>query len=140
MAGATILALTASVGPAQAANIIKNTPTPGTWIPDNVPKTPSVKGTKAPKPSVRPLTGDGHPTWNPTKPEWPKAAEAETTPAPASGFVARGGSSLLAAPPAATPPAPRSGSPPPTPPPAPSAPAPSPQAPPRPRPTPPPHA
>ncbi|MFE5334029.1 RHS repeat domain-containing protein [Embleya sp. NPDC056575] len=98
MAGATILALTASVGPAQAANIIKNTPTPGTWIPDNVPKTPSVKGTKAPKPSVRPLTGDGHPTWNPAKPEWPKAAEAETTSAPASGFVARGGSSLLAAP------------------------------------------
>ncbi|MFI1585293.1 RHS repeat domain-containing protein [Embleya sp. NPDC020630] len=98
MTGATVLALTASVGPAQAVDWIKTTPDANTWSPGKLPKTPSVHGSKAPKPNTRPLTGDGHRSWKPTATTWPKPTEAETAPAPASSFVARGGSFLLAAP------------------------------------------
>ncbi|MEU0939830.1 RHS repeat-associated core domain-containing protein [Embleya sp. NPDC005971] len=98
MTGTTVLALTASVGPAQAVDWIKTSPDADMWSPGKLPKTPSVHGTKAPKPDTRPLTGDGRPTWNPARATWPKATETETTPAPASAFVARGGSALLAAP------------------------------------------
>ncbi|WP_406293562.1 hypothetical protein OG948_02905 [Embleya sp. NBC_00888] len=94
----TVLALTASVGPAQAASWIKNGPDPGAWSPRDLPKTPSVNGKKADVAKSSPLKGDGRGSWKPTATTWPKAAEAETAPAPASGFVARGGSSLLAAP------------------------------------------
>ncbi|MFJ8744141.1 RHS repeat-associated core domain-containing protein [Embleya sp. NPDC127516] len=94
----TVLALTASVGPAQAASWIKNEPDPGAWSPRDLPKTPSVNGKKADVAKPTTLNGDGRGSWKPTATTWPKAAEAETAPAPASDFVARGGSSLLAAP------------------------------------------
>ncbi|MGW9210957.1 RHS repeat-associated core domain-containing protein [Embleya sp. NPDC055664] len=96
--GTLLLALTANVAPAQALDWLADPPDPNAWSPSPLPKTPSVPGHKATTPKATPLTGDGHPTWNPAKTEWPKAAETETTPALASGFVARGGSSLLAAP------------------------------------------
>ncbi|MFI1583965.1 RHS repeat-associated core domain-containing protein [Embleya sp. NPDC020630] len=98
VAGVTVLALTASVGPAQAASWIKNEPDPGAWSPRELPKTPSVNGRKAELPKPVPPAGDGHRSWKPTATAWPKAVEAEAVPAPASSFVARGGSSLLAAP------------------------------------------
>ncbi|WP_424643041.1 RHS repeat domain-containing protein [Embleya sp. AB8] len=98
MTGATVLALTASVGPAQAVDWIESRPADEGWSPRDLPKTPSVHGKKAPKPDARPLAGDGHRSWKPTATTWPRQAEAETAPAPASSFVARGGSSLLAAP------------------------------------------
>ncbi|WP_331773367.1 polymorphic toxin-type HINT domain-containing protein (plasmid) [Embleya sp. NBC_00888] len=98
MTGATVLALTASVGPAQAVDWIESRPDNEGWSPRDLPKTPSVGGKKAPKPDARPIPGDGHRSWKPTATTWPKPAESETTPAPASNFVARGGSSLLAAP------------------------------------------
>ncbi|MFI1578649.1 RHS repeat-associated core domain-containing protein [Embleya sp. NPDC020630] len=94
----TVLALTASVGPAQAASWIKNEPDPGAWSPRELPKTPSVNGRKAELPKPVPVAGDGHRSWKPTATAWPKAVEAEAVPAPSSSFVARGGSSLLAAP------------------------------------------
>ncbi|WP_406293478.1 polymorphic toxin-type HINT domain-containing protein [Embleya sp. NBC_00888] len=90
--------MTASVGPAQAASWIKNEPDPGAWSPRDLPKTPSVNGKKEGVAKSTPLKGDGRPTWKPTATVWPKQAESETVPAPASSFVARGGSSLLAAP------------------------------------------
>ncbi|WP_126643419.1 polymorphic toxin-type HINT domain-containing protein [Embleya hyalina] len=90
--------MTASVAPAQAVDWIETRPDTEGWSPRDLPKTPSVGGHDAPKPDARPLTGDGHRSWKPTATAWPKAAEAETAPAPASSFVARGGSSLLAAP------------------------------------------
>ncbi|MFI1583968.1 hypothetical protein [Embleya sp. NPDC020630] len=90
--------MTASVGPAQAASWIKNAPDPGAWSPGNLPKTPSVGGKKESVAKSTPLKGDGRATWKPTATTWPKQAESETVAVPTSSFVARGGSSLLAAP------------------------------------------
>ncbi|MFI6986570.1 RHS repeat-associated core domain-containing protein [Embleya sp. NPDC050154] len=86
------------MGPAQAVDWIESRPDTEGWSPRDLPKTPSVGGKEASKPDARPLTGDGHRSWKPTATTWPKPAETETIPAPASNFVARGGSSLLAAP------------------------------------------
>ncbi|WP_439673372.1 DddA-like double-stranded DNA deaminase toxin [Embleya sp. MST-111070] len=96
--GLMVLALTASVGPAQAVDWLKNAPDADTWSPGPLPETLSVPGSKAAMPKPRPLTGDGRPTWKPAGTQWPKATATDTTPAPASAFVTHGGSSLLAVP------------------------------------------
>ncbi|WP_331768122.1 polymorphic toxin-type HINT domain-containing protein [Embleya sp. NBC_00896] len=90
--------MTATVAPAQAVPWIRNTPDANRFAPSKPATTPSIHGKKATQPKTAPLTGDGHPTWKPAKTTWPKVAETETLAAPASPFVARGGSALLAAP------------------------------------------
>ncbi|MFI6587166.1 hypothetical protein, partial [Embleya sp. NPDC050493] len=91
---ATVAALLASAGPAQAQSWIVSPERAPKWSPGPLPKTKPVKGVNAPKPNVQAPAGDGHATWKPGKVVWPEPLTAETAPAPettaprASGFSA----------------------------------------------------
>ncbi|MFI1386428.1 DddA-like double-stranded DNA deaminase toxin [Embleya sp. NPDC020886] len=97
MAG-TVLALFASVGPAQAHGLLVDPRNRPAWSPSPLDHMPSVGGSDAPKPRIQPLTGDGRPAWKPAKPQWPAPLEAETAPAPESATRSTGLAALLAAP------------------------------------------
>ncbi|MFF7250053.1 DddA-like double-stranded DNA deaminase toxin [Embleya sp. NPDC008237] len=94
----TVLALFASVGPAQAQGLLVDPRHKPAWSPGPLDHMPSVGGSDAPKPRIQPLTGDGRPTWKPAKAQWPAPLEAETAPAPESAIPSSGLAALLAAP------------------------------------------
>ncbi|WP_331768195.1 polymorphic toxin-type HINT domain-containing protein [Embleya sp. NBC_00896] len=94
----TVLALFASVGPAQAQGLLVDPRNKPAWSPSPLDHMPSVGGSDAPKPKIQPLTGDGRPAWKPAKAQWPAPLEAETVPAPESATRSSGLAALLAAP------------------------------------------